>query len=72
MRVQFNRPPSPPDWEGAPVVIACRPNGLLQILAALIFWADVLHASGESIARWVSAVLDVLWVLQNLPEVPTS
>lgn len=71
-RVQFERPHSPPDWEGSPVVVACGPNGLLQVLATLFFWADALRKSGESIAGWVGAVTDVLWVLQHLPEVPTS
>ena len=70
--VRLLHPTSPGEWEAAPVATAFRPNSLLQILATLLFWLESLQVDGGSVASWVELVKDVLWVLEQLPEVACS
>jgi hypothetical protein len=44
-------------------------NGILQVMATLVWWGEVAHKHGEAeIEGWRAAVDDVTWVLERLLE----
>jgi hypothetical protein len=44
-------------------------NGLLQVMAALVWWGEVAAKRGEDdVEEWLVAVRDVTWVLEQLLE----
>jgi hypothetical protein len=44
-------------------------NGLLQVMAALVWWGEVVTKRGEDdVEEWLVAVRDVTWVLEQLLE----
>jgi hypothetical protein len=57
--------PEKADWSGMAQMHG--DNGLLQVMAALVWWGDVVQKRGrEEREEWLVAVIDVTWVLEQL------
>ncbi|KAJ7767522.1 hypothetical protein DFH07DRAFT_736737, partial [Mycena maculata] len=46
-----------------------RRNGLLQVMATLLWWGDHVATDPNYMNEWTGAVTDVLWVLEELLKV---
>ncbi|KAJ7699836.1 hypothetical protein B0H14DRAFT_2417465, partial [Mycena olivaceomarginata] len=41
-------------------------NGLLQVMAVLVWWGEVVWKRGEEQEQWLVTVRDITWVLEQL------